>query len=94
MNIWDAIKKGGNSGNAATPGGASFQIQFGTENVRVDLEPGMTLRAAMDKHAQFLGYDGSRALTWRDGAQVVSETFSPSPNATYVASVSMETKGL
>lgn len=92
-NIWESIKKGTTGGTTPNTSGATFKIQFGTESVQVELEPGLTLKSAMDKHCQFLGYDGSRALTWREGSSVVSESFSPTPNATYVASVSMETKG-
>lgn len=94
MSIWDQIKRGSGGGESnPASSGQFFTIQFGTEQVNVSLEPGMSLKSAMDRHAQFLGYDGSRAVTWREGNAVVSESTTPRHGATYMASVSLETKG-
>lgn len=93
MSIWDQLQRGGSKGESPASSGATFTIQFGTESVNVPVEPGQTLKQAMDRHMQFLGYDGSRAVTWREGNQVISESAQPRAGALYMASVSLETKG-
>jgi len=93
MSVWDTIKV---SSQNETPksDGEFFTIHYSTEKVKVRCAPDMTLQRALTENASRLGYDQSRSVTWRDGEGVVSATMVGQVNRSYVASVSLETKGL
>lgn len=94
MSIWDSIKVSNKASGTPVADGEFFTIHFSVENARIRCAPDMTLQRALSENAARLGYDNSRAVTWRDDAGVVPPSTVGKANASYVASVSLETKGL
>lgn len=94
MSVWDSIKANQNNETPKPSDGEYFTIHYSTEKHRVRCAAGMTLQRALLENAVRLGYDQSRAVTWRDGDGVVSASMDGQPNRSYIASVSLETKGV
>ena len=94
MSIWDNMNRKEQPGNSQEAQGKTFTIQFSTETVEVKCGPDMSLSRALQEHAAMLGYDGSRAVTWRNLRGVVTANTIGEPTTTYTASVALETKGL
>lgn len=94
MNIWDSIKTTENKPNEPQKSdGDFFTIHYSTEKARVRCGSEITLQKALNENASRLGYDQSRAVTWRDSKGVVAAAQVGQPNVAYTASVSLETKG-
>ena len=89
MSIWDNLKK--SEPRDPSKEGSTFIIKFTTESVEVDA--GCTLQDALIKNAPLLGYDGNREVTWRDAESTLSGSTVGRAGQTYVAAVSLETKG-
>lgn len=95
MSIWESIKTS-NSLPSEQPksDGEFFTICFSVEKRQIRCSSEMTLERALKDNAARLGYDGQRAVTWRDNKGVVPASMVGAPGVTYTASVSLETKGL
>lgn len=94
MSIWDSIKTTNTNQPETVKDGEWFTIHFSVESRKISCAPDMTLQRALSENASRLGYDGTRAVTWRDNNGVVPPSTVGKPNVAYVASVSLETKGL
>lgn len=74
--------------------GGSFTVQFGTEDVQVVLRPGMSVQDAFTVNSDFLGFDPTRTLAYRDNHNnLLQGTESPEPNTVYTASITYDEKG-
>lgn len=93
--IWDTIKTSDRQpGDQPKSDGEFFTIHFAVEKRSIRCASDMTLERALKENASRLGYDGQRAVTWRDGKGVVSASTVGQPGVAYTAAVSLETKGL
>jgi hypothetical protein len=93
MSIWDNMTRSEQpNDDARSDAEEYFTVNFSTEKVRVPA--GTSLRDAIMDNYVALGYDGQRTVTWRDSRGVVPETTPGEAGQTYMASVSLETKGL
>jgi hypothetical protein len=90
MSIWDNMKRSEPSKKKKNAQGM-FTINFSTESV--EIPAGTSLRDALLKNAAYLGYDGSRVVTWRDTRGVVAENTKGEAGQVFTAAVSLETKG-
>lgn len=93
MSIWNTLKQPQASSNTPKGDGDFFTIHYSLEKVSVRCAVDMTLQKALADNADRLGADKNRQVTWRDNRGVVPATTIGQPNATYTASVSLETKG-
>jgi hypothetical protein len=73
--------------------GPRATIQFGSESLSVD-PSNKTVQQLFLENAEALGFDRTRAVAYRQAGRLVEPATPAQANATYVASISYEAKGL
>jgi len=79
---------------APTSSGGNFTLQFGTEDVVVDLKEGQTLGEVFNHYSDVLGFQKERALAYRDCENNVLDGTEPVVSGmAYTASLTHDEKG-
>ena len=72
----------------------SFTLQFGTEDIVVDIKEGQTLNEVFNHYSDVLGFQKDRNLAYRDsGNNVLDGTEPPVEGVAYTASLTHDEKG-
>ena len=79
---------------APTTSTGSFTLQFGTEDVVVELKEGQTLSEVFSHYSDVLGFQKERTLAYRDSENnVLDGTEPPVAGYAYTASLTHDEKG-